>query len=340
MPPVMPQALALSRRGGVRKWLHTVQAGAQSDGVTTPRIAVVYNPSKITRDDLRDAFDKVDAAACAAADWFETTEDDHGNGPARDALDAGAQLVIVAGGDGTVRAVAEVLAGSDAALAIVPQGTGNLLARNLEVPIGDVAAALERALRGDERRIDIGWIDTGGGDEQGFAVMVGFGLDAHMLVETDDDLKGKVGWLAYVEALGRAVSKSEVVDFTLKVDDGEPEAVSGHTLVIGNCGTIQGGVAILPAAAVDDGLLDALLVSADTVTGWLDTVRSFVWDNGIRRVFTSDAQTVDADTARHLTGASIRVELPRPLPFEIDGEEVGDVQTFTARVDAGALRVR
>ncbi|QKJ20194.1 diacylglycerol/lipid kinase family protein [Microbacterium hominis] len=308
--------------------------------MTTPRLAVVFNPSKIARDDLCDAFDKVDPDACAAAEWFETTEDDPGHGPARDALAAGAELVIVAGGDGTVRAVAEVLAGADAALAIVPQGTGNLLARNLDVPIGDVEAAIERALETDERRVDIGWIDTGDGQEKGFAVMVGFGLDAQMLVETDDDLKDKAGWLAYVEALGRAVEKSEVVEFTLQVDDGAPETVSGHTLIVGNCGTIQGGVAILPDAAVDDGQLDVLVVSADSVAGWLDTVRSFVWDNGIRRFFAKESATLDADTARHLVGERMRVELPEPVPFEIDGEEVGDVQTFTVRVDAGALRVR
>lgn len=308
--------------------------------MTSPRIAVVFNPSKIEKDELCAAFDKVDPDACAAAEWFETSEDDPGRGMAHDALAGGADLVVVAGGDGTVRAVAEVLAGSDAVLGIVPQGTGNLLARNLGVPIGNVTAAIERALGSDERQIDIGWIDTGDGEERGFAVMVGFGLDALMLVETDDDLKDKAGWLAYVAAMGRAVEAAEVVDFTLEVDDAEPEQLSGHTFIVGNCGTLQGGVAILPDAAVDDGRLDALCVSADGLAGWLDTMRSFVWDNGIRRFFAKDDTVVDADTARHLNGTRMRVQLPKPLPFEIDGEEVGDVQAFTVRVDAGALRVK
>ncbi|GAA1465030.1 diacylglycerol/lipid kinase family protein [Microbacterium thalassium] len=310
--------------------------------MTSPRPAVVYNPSKISRDGLCDAFDRVDPDACAAARWYETTVEDPGRGPARDALDAGADLVIVAGGDGTVRAVAEVLAGTGIPLGIVPQGTGNLLARNLGVPIADVDAAIARALEAGDRRIDIGWIDIDGDDEdkRAFAVMVGFGLDARMLVETDEDLKDKAGWLAYVEALGRAVSASEVVAFDLALDDGDPERVEGHTLMIGNCGTIQGGVALLPDAAVDDGRLDLLLVSADTVTGWLDTVRSFVWDNGVRRFFVKESDTVDSDTAQHRSATRMRVELPEPLPFEIDGEEVGDVQAFTVRVDAGALIVR
>lgn len=308
--------------------------------MASPRIAVVYNPSKIEKDDLSEAFAAVDAEAAASADWFETTEDDPGRGAAQDALAAGAELVLVAGGDGTVRAVAEVLAGTEASLGIVPQGTGNLLARNLEVPLGDAGKAIARALDADERRIDIGWVSTDGGDEIGFAVMVGLGLDAQMLVETDDDLKDKAGWLAYVEALGRAVSASELVDFTMQIDEGTPEPVTAHTLIVGNCGTIQGGVAILPDAVVDDGQLDVLLVSADSVVGWLDTVRSFVWDNGIRRLFTSEERAVDADTARHFECATLRVELPKPMAFEIDGEEVGDVQEFTVRVDPGALRVR
>ncbi|WP_344739866.1 diacylglycerol/lipid kinase family protein [Microbacterium awajiense] len=311
--------------------------------MTPSRLAVVYNPVKISRDDLCDAFDAVDPDACAAADWFETSADDPGRGAAQRALEAGAELVVVAGGDGTVRAVAEVLAGTQAALGIVPQGTGNLLARNLDVPLGDVAKALTRALESEDRPIDIGWIslDGDGNDhERAFVVMVGFGLDANMLVETDEDLKDKAGWLAYVEALGRAVSDGEVVDFTLALDDGEPEQVSGHTLVIGNCGTIQGGVALLPDAVIDDGRLDLLLVSADTVVGWLDTVRSFVWDNGVRRFFEKDAPLVDSESARHLCGTRIAVDLPRPLAFEIDGEEVGDVRSFRVRLDRGALRVR
>ncbi len=313
-----------------------------SEGMTTSPLAIVFNPAKISRDDLCDAVDRVDAEACASAEWFETTVEDPGRGAARDALAAGAQLVIVAGGDGTVRAVAEVLAGTGVPLGIVPQGTGNLLARNLDVPIGDVDAAIARALEPGDRRIDLGWIDIDGDDEDErvFAVMVGFGLDARMLVETDEDLKDRAGWLAYVEALGRAVSASDVVAFDLALDDGEPERVQGHTLMIGNCGTIQGGVALLPDAAVDDGRLDLLLISADTMAGWLDTVRSFVWDNGVRRFFAKEDDTVDSDTAQHLCGTRMRVELPAPQPFEIDGEEVGDVQSFTVRVDPGALVVR
>ncbi len=305
------------------------------------RVGVVFNPSKIEEGDLRAAVDSVDAAVAAEARWYPTTVEDPGRGQAREALEAGCELVLVAGGDGTVRAVAEVLAGTDVPLGIVPQGTGNLLARNLDVPLGSVEKAVRRALEADTRSIDLGWVALDDEeDERGFAVMVGFGLDAKMLAETDDDLKSKAGWLAYVESLGRAVSSCEVVDLEYRLDDGAAQRAQAHTVLVGNCGTVQGGVALMPNAAPDDGQLDMLLVSSEGAAGWLDTLRSYVWDNGVRRLFAADDQVVDSDTASHVTASSVAVTLPAPQTFEIDGEEIGEVRTFRVRLDAGALRVR
>ena len=71
--------------------------------------------------------------------------------------------------------------------------------------------------------------------------MVGFGLDAHMIAETDDDLKDKAGWLAYVESLGRALSASDNMSFSITTDDEPVGDEEGHTLLVGNCGTLQGG---------------------------------------------------------------------------------------------------
>lgn len=309
------------------------------------RIGFVWNPSKIDRGDLERA---VEAAVGQDADvlWLETSPDDPGQGPAREALAAGCAVVVAAGGDGTVRAVAEVLAGSGVPLGIVPQGTGNLLARNLDVPLGDLAAAVDRAVTGEDRAIDIGWVDVeqdGERSHHAFVVMVGFGLDAQMLAETDDDLKSKAGWLAYVDALGRAVASTEVVDALVAIDD-EPEVtVPAHTMIVGNCGTIQAGLRILPDARPDDGSLDVLVVSADSPLQWLETVRSVVWDNGLRRVFSrngDDEEAVDTGSTRHRQAVSVRVQLPAPQPFEIDGEDMGAVSEFIATIQPGALVTR
>ncbi len=299
------------------------------------RYGIIWNPSKIEEVTLRAAVADVLGDDVR---WWETSEDDPGRGMAQEATDAGCKVVIAVGGDGTVRAVAEGLAGTDVALGIVPQGTGNLLARNLDVPLDDVPAALRRISAGEEQRIDLGWVRLGD-HERAFAVMVGFGVDAQMLVETDDDLKDRAGWLAYVEAMGRAMAGTEMTGITLTLDDGEPQDVRGHTLLIGNCGMVQGGVRLLPDAVLDDGLLDLLLVSSDGALQWLDTVRSVVWDNGIRRLLTRGETAVSTESTRHLTAERVRVDLERPLEFEVDGEELGQVSSFEVHVQAGALTV-
>lgn len=303
--------------------------------MTATKTGIIWNPSKIDEDVLKAA---VSASIEGEVQWWETSEDDPGYGMAVEAVDAGCATVIAVGGDGTVRAVASALAGTEAVLGIIPQGTGNLLARNLEVPLDNIRAALARIGAGQERTIDLGWVKLDD-EERAFAVMVGFGVDAQMLVETDDDLKDRAGWLAYVEAMGRAMAGTEMTGITLTLDEGEPQEVRGHTLLIGNCGMVQGGIRLLPDAKLDDGLLDLLLVSADGALQWLETVRSVVWDNGIRRLLGRDERAVSTESTRHLTAARIRVELDAPLEFEIDGEEVGEVTSFEVRVQAGALRV-
>jgi diacylglycerol kinase family enzyme len=304
--------------------------------MTATSYGIIWNPSKIEGDTLRSAVEAHLGADPANVQWWETSAEDPGRGMAQDAVEAGCSVVI----DGTVRAVSEILAGTDIALGIVPQGTGNLLARNLEVPLENIPAALRRISAGDSRRIDLGWVRLGDEDqEHAFAVMVGFGVDAQMLVETDDDLKDRAGWLAYVEAMGRAMAGAEMTEVSLTLDDGDASSLRGHTLLIGNCGMVQGGVRLLPDAKLDDGRLDLLLVSADGALQWLETVRSVVWDNGIRRLFTRGESAVSTESTRHLTAERVRVELERPLEFEIDGEEIGEVSAFDVRVQAEALTV-
>ncbi|WOF21883.1 diacylglycerol kinase family protein [Microbacterium betulae] len=309
------------------------------------RIAIVWNPSKVKREDLEQALRAAHGGESAEVSWWETTREDAGQEVAGDALASGADVVVAAGGDGTVRAVAERLAQPDAEaeLAIIPLGTGNLLARNLEVPLGNLSSAFRRVLTGEARTIDLGWVEAeidGSAQRRAFAVMAGFGIDAHMIVETDDDLKGRVGWLAYVESLGRAVSASEVVELEISVDGGEAESVAGHTLLVGNCGMLQGGFTLLPDADPSDGELDLLLLSAEGVAGWLDTFRSFVWDNGIRRLLSRSERAESAETTTHARARSVRVALPEPRVLEIDGEDLGEVRAFSIEIQAAALRIR
>ncbi|KHK98018.1 diacylglycerol kinase [Microbacterium mangrovi] len=309
------------------------------------RIAIVWNPAKTERDPLETALADVLDGKPAEVRWFETTEEDPGRGAAQAALAGEPDLLVVAGGDGTVRAVAEYLADSaaDVELAILPLGTGNLLARNLDVPIEDVPAAFRQALDGEARPVDVGWVELttdAGRERHGFVVMLGFGLDAQMIVETDEDLKERAGWLAYVESLGRALSGSDVVSFGLTVDDGHPQTVAGHTLLIGNCGALQGGVKLLPEADPGDGELDYLVLSAEGVAQWLGTVKKMVWDDGVKRLIGRGEQDADSESVRRGRASVVAVTLPEPRLLEVDGEELGQAREFTVTVQPAAMRVR
>ena len=216
--------------------------------------AVILNPVKVDADALRAAI----AAEPAAVDWsetlwYETTESDPGGGQAKQALEAGADVVIAAGGDGTIRAVAEVLGGTSASLALLPSGTGNLLARNLELTLDDMEHSVRTAFDGVDRRIDLAWADIrreGGAVERAaYLVMAGFGLDAKMLSNTDEELKAKVGWLAYVDAIRKALRDENHMRMRYRVDGDGAHRVSAHTLIIGNCGSLPANILLLPTAA-------------------------------------------------------------------------------------------
>lgn len=304
-------------------------------------VGVVWNPTKVELAELQSA--RSEAHPDDEVLWWETSEDDPGRSMSEEAVKAGCTLVYAAGGDGTVRAVAEALVGTEAALGIIPRGTGNLLARNLDVPLGDVQAAVSHAAASEGREIDMGQVRIIEGDdtgEHGFLVMVGFGLDAQMLAATDDELKAKAGWLAYVQALGQAATATELVEAHVALDDEETQTVSVHTLLVGNCGMIQRGITLLPDATPDDGLLDVLVVSADSVLGWLDTAKSMLWDNGLKRLLGANDSAVSTDSTSHASVKRMRMELEKAQAFEIDGEEVGDVRVFEVSVLPAALRVR
>lgn len=313
---------------------------------TPEHIGIIVNPSKTSRDDIAEALESVEIEGAAPqVSWYETTVEDPGYGMTQEALDAGADLVIAAGGDGTVRAVAECLAEgeSSAHLGIIPMGTGNLLARNLEVPLNDVAKAMEAALTSPATTIDLGWAEittADGTEKRAFTVMAGVGIDAHMIIETAEGLKDKVGWLAYIESLGRALSASDVIDMDLGVDQGKATRERAHTLIVGNCGMLQGGVTLLPDADPADGELDMLVLRADGVAGWLETLKTMIWENGIKRLFGRKGKAASSDsvTNRQFTSATLALGTPRVL--ELDGDEVGECTRVEFSTQPGAIHVR
>lgn len=278
--------------------------------------------------------------------WFETTADDPGTGQARQAVDAGVDVVIAAGGDGTIRAIAQVVAGSSVSLALLPSGTGNLLARNLDLTLDDMAHSIGVAFGGTDRTIDLAWAEIrregGGVAREAFLVMAGLGLDAKMLSHTDEELKARVGWLAYVDAIRKALRDKNRLRMRYRLDGRFTRTVSAHTLIIGNCGSLPANILLLPSAAIDDGRFEAVFLRPESAWGWVQILVKVVWENGVlrRTRFGRKLMSPEVDALRYVKGRRLEVVLSRPEELELDGDGFGRTRAFRAWIDAGGLTVR
>ncbi len=287
-------------------------------GVQFP--AVIANPTKVDPE-LRETIAGALARAGADPSWYETTEDDPGVGQTRDAVAAGADLILAAGGDGTVRACAAALCDSDVPLALLPAGTGNLLARNLQLP-ENVPEAVEVAMAGDRRRIDV--LDL---DGEIFVVMGGCGFDASLFDNTADSLKDKAGWAAYLLAGLRTLRTAKRQRLELSVDD-HVEHHRATGLLVANVGELTGGVVLLPDAVPDDGRLDLAVLTAPRLVDWLGLAVRLITGRDPR------PRQMCTDTA-----SSVVVRWPTEMPTEIDGDVIEARSSAEFRVHPAALTV-
>ena len=315
------------------------------------RAAVVYNPVKTDVGRLRAAV-AAEAAEAGWAEslWFETSVDDPGQRVTRQALRHGVDLVLAAGGDGTVRAVAEALRAAEVPLGILPVGTGNLLARNLQLPLNNLGEAIRIAFTGVSRAIDLGVASVTFPDERiedhVFLVMAGLGLDAQMIAATRPDLKKQVGWLAYVDAGMRALPKAEQFRIRYNLGTRSEHQATVSTILIANCGVLPGNIQFLPEAVIDDGILDIAVLQPKGVLGWFKIWRRVTWQNGVLRRTSVGRRIIELTTTEGeramttLVGSDIRIVPDTPQEFELDGDELGPVRSVFARTDARALLVR
>lgn len=286
------------------------------EGVT---VAIV-NPasgSAISAEALRTAFEELGRRV----EWRETTEGDPGAGQAADAVASGATTVVACGGDGTVRACLAPLAGTDTVLGVVALGTGNLLAANLGLPSGLDGVGF--AVTGPVRRIDLGEVNG-----ESFAVMAGSGLDALMIRDANPTTKRCLGSLAYVASAVRNLP-TRLVSTRVEVDG--TTVFDGRTamVLVGNCGTVTGGLDLFPDARPDDGILDVAVLSARSPIEWA----SVLW-----RLVRGLPQRPNL-VARH-RGRTVAVRTATPRPYELDGEDRPPVLALEFAVRPGVLQVR
>lgn len=311
---------------------------------TRPRAAVVHNPVKVDREVIGAAMEELERElGWAPTLWLETSVEDPGTGQARQALDEGVDVVIGAGGDGTIRAVAEGLAGSGTPMGIVPAGTGNVLARNVGVPLGDLRGQLRLALTGQARSVDVAIVQLrradGRVDRQVSVVMAGMGIDAAMLAETDEDLKKRAGWLAYLKAIVTVLRQHRELTFRYRIDDGPVRRLRADTVIVGNCGVLPGSLVLLPDAAIDDGLLDVMTLSPKNLYGWLTAVRKVIWVNGVLRGIFGRTSSGPTASLTYTAAHRIEIRLEDEQDVEIDGEPVGRAIAMRTWVEQGALLV-
>lgn len=286
------------------------------------RSAVVFNPVRVedmpTRREVIEAV--LNDAGWPAPLWLETTAQDPGAGQARRAIENGAELVFACGGDGTVRSCIEGLAGTGNALAILPAGTGNLLATNLGVPL-DTASGVRLATAGGRHRIDVGEVEG-----RAFAVMAGIGFDAALLGDASSTLKARIGAPAYVLSALRHL-RDRPMNLQIRIDEKLPLKRQARTVVIGNVGRLQGGVDLLPDASPDNGQFDVAILAPRGLGHWV----ALAW-GVVRRHRHVDHREV-------LRGSRITVTSDKDEPRQLDGDVIDPGRTLTIAVRPGALEV-
>ena len=297
------------------------------------RVAVVVNPVKTLAHVAQDAV----IIACRKAGWpdpviFETEADDPGFSMSRRAVEMDVDVVLAAGGDGTIRAVGEALAGTNIPLGLVPLGTGNLLARNLEADLADPHHSVDVALFGSQKAIDTvtTHLETEDGrtEDHRFLVMGGAGFDAQIMADTKDELKARVGWAAYGEAGVRHLFNGPRWA-RFSIDGGPWSTRQVRSIMVCNCGELTAGLVLVPSARLDDGLLDLVVMSPRSMVGWIGMAAKVVFRHR------HELPVID-----YFSGRTVRVEFHEPIEAEVDGDLLGRVTAFESTIDHRSLSVR
>ncbi len=214
---------------------------------------------------VRETARRLKAAGWSVDQDVVTTKGQLRRGAAR-AVKRGADAVIAVGGDGAVLQVVQSLGGTPVALGIIPMGTGNLLAGNLDIPKG-VDDAVKVLIDGGRRRIDLGRLKTGG-KRTLFAVACGAGFDAEVMESTDPEEKQRLGKLAYVVSAVRRQAQVRDVAHEVTID-GVRHSMDATQVLIANFGGMGAGMKTRLEVEPDDGLLDVLVIQASGPLGGL-----------------------------------------------------------------------
>jgi diacylglycerol kinase (ATP) len=284
------------------------------------KVAVIAHAGKTLGGGLPELRRALEAAGVTDPFWCEVPKSRKAPPQVRRALDAGAELIIAWGGDGLVQRCVDVLAGSDVSLAIIPAGTANLFASSLGIP-KSVEGAVAVALRGRRHSFDVGRFNG-----ERFAVMAGAGFDAAMIRDAGG-LKERFGRIAYVWT-GAENLRSKPFRADITVDGADWYKGKASCILLGNIGTLFGGVEAFEDARPDDGKLEVGVVTAEGLLEWGRIIARAAVGTASKSPF---AQTTKA--------RSVKVKLNRKVLYELDGGDRTKVKAFKVKVEPGAVTV-
>ncbi|MGW0594178.1 diacylglycerol/lipid kinase family protein [Streptosporangium sp. NPDC002607] len=254
--------------------------------------------------------------------WYEVPKSKKAPKKARKALKEGADLILVWGGDGMVQRCVDAIAGSGVTVGILPAGTANLFAQNLGIP-EDLPKAVHVAFHGESRKLDLGKVNG-----EHFAVMAGVGFDAAMMEETDRGLKDRLGRVAYVWTGLRHV-RGELVPMEVRIDGVTWFEGEASCLLLGNVGTITGGIEAFDDARPDDGWLE---IGVTTAKGPIQ------WARVLGRMSTGRSE--ESPFVRMTRARKITARFGSPMTYELDGGAKGAVTKLKAKVVPGGITIR
>jgi YegS/Rv2252/BmrU family lipid kinase len=286
------------------------------------RLAVVAHSGKTFGGGLAELRKVLAGAGHRKPIWCEVSKSSKAKKAVRRVLKKGANLVFVWGGDGMVQKCIDQLAGTDVSVAIIPAGTANLLAGNLGIP-KDIAQAVRIGLRGTPRTLDVGVVNG-----ERFAVMAGTGFDALVMRDVDSNQKEQLGRVAYLRSGIKAI-RAKRVRVKIRVDGAIWFKGKISCALLGNVGTVGGGLEVFPDASPTDGMMEVGVVTASSPSQWLRVFSRLALGRVDRSPFVKTTR-----------GKKIVVRLDRKTPFELDGGARPSTRRLKIRVEPGAITVR
>ena len=285
------------------------------------RVAVIAHAGKSMGGGLEELRQELGESGVSDPMWSEVPKSRYARERVEKALAEGVETIFVWGGDGMVQRCVDVLAGSEARLAILPAGTANLFASNLGIP-DDIGEAVRVGLDGQERKLDLGKMNG-----EHFAVMAGAGLDARMIKDADGGPKDRYGRLAYIWAASKNL---RVEPFKARIEVNGDLWYKGDAscLLVGNVGALFGGLEAFDSASPEDGQLELGVTRAESVGEWARTVAR-----------TAIGSAADSPFVQATKAERIDVELGRKVLYELDGGERKEVKRLKVKVKPAALTV-